>query len=208
MFELKNVFFLLFPAALSTYTSAATSSYAANYESDIDSLPSYTIVTGLPSYDDALEQMRLKIDKRESLLRHPPLTSIFEQTATVDLISEKQSNEHDPTQIQASNYQVSVIVPQIVNAGGGGGAVTEKQKTEARDDQQLLHGLRRLSENTDSFNINLPIVLATSNGHGHGNDENCLKACVEPRKAKQETKISLEKIEVVNVRRGSRSSLQ
>lgn len=193
-------FFLLL-AAYNTYASAPTSSSAANYESDLDSLPSYTIVTGLPSYDDALEQMRLKINKHETLLKHPPLSSIFEQTTHVDFTSEKCPNisqtttttaaratNLSTTQTQNTNYQalqsyqVSVIVPQISEAikptktelyTNTTNRTNSTNATHTRDEQQQVHQqsqlvteLRRLSENhTDSFNINLPIVLPSDGNH-------------------------------------------
>ncbi|GLG97839.1 Protein commissureless 2 homolog, partial [Gryllus bimaculatus] len=34
---------------------------------DVESLPSYTIVSGLPSYEEALRQLRLARERRESL---------------------------------------------------------------------------------------------------------------------------------------------
>lgn len=157
--------------------------------------------------------MRLKINKRETLLKHPPLTSIFEQQATVDLVSEKRpSGQESAASQNPTSYQVSVIVPQINNIG--------KSKTEAHDvpvhnqlpQPQVFPGLRRLSENTESFSINLPIVLAANSG-GHGSvevaHESCLKPSVEPRtKCKSASRGSLEKSETVEVRRSSRSSLQ
>lgn len=237
--KVTTTFIPFVTAAYNTYATAPTSSNTTNYESDLDSLPSYTIVTGLPSYDDALEQMRMKVGKRDSLLpKHPPLTSIFEQT-TIDVTSEKCTNNNSNATAQPSSvatnlnyqavpsYQVSVIVPQI-------GEVVKELKTEMNpyttrhDEQQVQHyagqqsqlvsELRRLSDNNDSYSISLPIVLSGVGGHGYGGGggpavevgpENCQKTLIDCKKGKMDAMSSLgSKIDEVNSRGGSRNCVQ
>ncbi|KAL9904517.1 uncharacterized protein LOC119644426 [Glossina fuscipes] len=73
--------------------------YPPNYE--MESLPSYTIVSGLPTYDDALEQFR----KAGIILAPPmPIIKIFEAKDTRKMYSiENGVNENDNLSITNSN---------------------------------------------------------------------------------------------------------
>uniref|UniRef100_A0A1A9WEL4 Uncharacterized protein n=1 Tax=Glossina brevipalpis TaxID=37001 RepID=A0A1A9WEL4_9MUSC len=73
--------------------------YSSNYE--MESLPSYTIVSGLPTYDDALEQFR----KAGIILSPPmPIIKIFEAKDTRKIYSiENGLNENDSMPISNSN---------------------------------------------------------------------------------------------------------
>ena len=124
--------------------------------------------------------MRTKTSKHDALLKHPPLTSIFEQNS-LNLISEKIGDDTVTNVITTTtpsdnpNYQVSVIVPQIVekaevvanNIGGH-----DEQPANCQQTQSLLTAeLRRVSVNNENCSISLPVVL--TNGSTEIEAEHC-----------------------------------
>ncbi|XP_073842520.1 comm3 isoform X2 [Musca autumnalis] len=70
-----------------------------NYE--VESLPSYTIVSGLPTYDDAIEEFR----KAGIILTPPiPIIKIFESKDSKDILNiESGNNEGDNVSLNSTN---------------------------------------------------------------------------------------------------------
>ncbi|KAM7358021.1 comm3 isoform 2-T3 [Cochliomyia hominivorax] len=86
--------------------------FPPNYEAE--SLPSYTIVSGLPTYDDAIEEFR----KAGILLTPPmPVIKIFEAKENKDSIYNVDNNINDSDNVSVASVNTCIC-------GGGTGATT------------------------------------------------------------------------------------
>ncbi|XP_063708866.1 protein commissureless 2 homolog [Culicoides brevitarsis] len=94
--------------------SASAVNNVTIYESDHDSLPSYTLVSGLPSYDDALEQMKSKLNHKSSVnsQKRPSLTKLFNFNDNLEKSDITNYQAPEDTATSAPSYEVSVILPQ------------------------------------------------------------------------------------------------
>lgn len=114
----KSYFLLfLFSVALARATALASqTTNLSHYESDHDSLPSYTLVSGLPSYDDALEQMKTKITRPTNCQsKRPSLTRLFHfehEKSNLEITNYLAPKYEDAAATSAPSYEVSVILPQ------------------------------------------------------------------------------------------------
>uniref|UniRef100_A0A336LP91 CSON007680 protein n=1 Tax=Culicoides sonorensis TaxID=179676 RepID=A0A336LP91_CULSO len=132
------------------------------YESDHDSLPSYTLVSGLPSYDDALEQMKSKLNSKSTsssanTQKRPSLTKLFNfdtEKSSLDI-----TNYQAPEDVATSSpsYEVSVILPQKpLNI--------QHEKTISMKPHYGMEPITDLPShmlnNGESFIINMPAVAA------------------------------------------------
>lgn len=91
--------------------STTASNNVTIYESDHDSLPSYTLVSGLPSYDDALEQMKSKLSHKSSQKR-PSLTKLFNFDNEKSALEITNYQAPEDTATSSPSYEVSIILPQ------------------------------------------------------------------------------------------------
>lgn len=153
--------------------SASASNNVTIYESDHDSLPSYTLVSGLPSYDDALEQMKSKLNHKttttnSSSQKRPSLTKLFN--------FDNEKSAHDITNYQAPedtatsspSYEVSIILPQKPVHISREKSVPSKPMYGMEPITDLPS---HLLSNGESFIINLPSVVTTTGRHGEGESE-------------------------------------
>lgn len=67
---------------------------------DLETLPNYTLVSGLPTYDDALEQLRMNSSANHLLINHQTLMKIFgtvkEKSATTTPEKESEPRSESP----------------------------------------------------------------------------------------------------------------
>lgn len=89
---------------------------------DLETLPNYTLVSGLPTYDDALEQLRMNSSANHLLINHQTLMKIFgtvkEKTSTT---SEKESEQRSESPVPTYDDAVLRInvngtsAPAVIN---------------------------------------------------------------------------------------------
>lgn len=86
---------------------------------DLETLPNYTLVSGLPSYDDALEQLRMNSSTNHLLINHQTLMKIFGS------VKEKSSaiSEKEPQQRSESPVPTYDDASQRTNVTGASAAV-------------------------------------------------------------------------------------
>lgn len=135
--------------------NANISSNVTIYESDHDSLPSYTLVSGLPSYDDALEQMKSKLNRsNNNSQKRPSLSKLF--NFETDKSNLEITNYQAPTEAATSapSYEVSVILPQK-STNISHEKITRNKPTYGMEPITDIPS-HIITEN-DSFIINLPI---------------------------------------------------
>lgn len=155
------ILFSIFLFAVTLARAAALASQTTNlshYESDHDSLPSYSIVAGgLPTYNDyIMEQMKTKITRPSYQSKRPSLTKLFnfeQSEKSVVCNYEKSSctpkNDDNNATTSAPSYEVSVILPQK-NA-------SEKTSHHHHHQNHLSNYCQVYSSSeTDSFIVNLP----------------------------------------------------
>lgn len=105
---------------------------------DVESLPSYTIVSGLPSYNDAIEQLKQKQLQRSLGGGYAGYEPVKVQHASVIKLFESQSQElggiGQPAKLEEIRYNFANVVPAVAvrtnqpsnqtgNTVGGGGPV-------------------------------------------------------------------------------------
>lgn len=86
---------------------------------DLEALPNYTLVSGLPTYDDALEQLRLS-STNHLLINHQTLMKLFGTTTTEKqeksrLDSPLPSYEDSMDTFSPPKANDSTCVPQIID---------------------------------------------------------------------------------------------
>lgn len=69
---------------------------------DLEALPNYTLVSGLPTYDDALEQLRLN-SSNHLLINHQTIMKIFGGTTTTTTIEKSKLDSSVPSYEDAIN---------------------------------------------------------------------------------------------------------
>ncbi|XP_018319601.1 protein commissureless 2 homolog isoform X2 [Agrilus planipennis] len=98
--------YLIIKAAVIQARNAANVEAGSNYESE--SLPSYTVVSGLPTYDEALEQLKkmkekLRTDSRvvdsnpQPCTTHVPSNQIVSRLSVTDLFQLYKSSPRPET---------------------------------------------------------------------------------------------------------------
>lgn len=73
---------------------------------DLEALPNYTLVSGLPTYDDALEQLRLN-STNHLLINHQTLMKLFGTTTT---------EKPEKSRLDLPSYEDSVTAPSSLKS--------------------------------------------------------------------------------------------
>lgn len=140
--------------------STSASNNVTIYESDHDSLPSYTLVSGLPSYDDALEQMKSKLNhKTTSSQKRPSLTKLFNFDSEKSALEITNYQAPEDTATSSPSYEVSIILPQKPVHISHEKSVPIKPNYGMEPITDLPS---HLLNNGESFIINLPTSVASS----------------------------------------------
>lgn len=116
---------------------------------DVESLPSYTIVSGLPSYSDAIEQLKQK--QLQRTLGYAGYEPVKLQHASVIKLFESQSQElgisqgAEPAKLEEIRYNFANVVPAVANGGaaglGGVEIVNEVSPTTSSNSQSMAAAL-------------------------------------------------------------------
>lgn len=113
---------------------------------DVESLPSYTIVSGLPSYSDAIEQLKQK--QLQRTLGYAGYEPVKLQHASVIKLFESQSQElgisqgAEPAKLEEIRYNFANVVPAVAANGaatglGGVEIVNEVSPTTSSNSQSM-----------------------------------------------------------------------
>uniref|UniRef100_A0A8D8GGC0 Protein commissureless n=2 Tax=Culex pipiens TaxID=7175 RepID=A0A8D8GGC0_CULPI len=113
---------------------------------DVESLPSYTIVSGLPSYSDAIEQLKQK--QLQRTLGYAGYEPVKLQHASVIKLFESQSQElgisqgAEPAKLEEIRYNFANVVPAVAANGGAAGLggveiVNEVSPTTSSNSQSM-----------------------------------------------------------------------
>lgn len=115
---LKDIFSYLFPDHRNIQQSNDIESVKLSI--DDDDLPSYTLVSGLPSYDAALEQLQRSSASNSCLLMYPSVFKIFTTNEKQDVFPGSvvsSSNEANSTTSSPHQYHTVVaVVPSYQEA--------------------------------------------------------------------------------------------
>lgn len=79
---------------------------SAPFDIEIDALPNYTLVSGLPTYDDALEQLRLSNSTNHLLINHQTFMKLFGSTQPVSGTVKDKDSQDDNQSSYASNQSL------------------------------------------------------------------------------------------------------
>lgn len=142
--------------------SSGASNNVTIYESDHDSLPSYTLVSGLPSYDDALEQMKSKLNNHKSSQtssqKRPSLTKLFNFDHEKSSLEITNYQPPEDTATSSPSYEVSIILPQKPIHH-----ISHEKSVPIKPIMEPITDLpSHLLNNGESFIINLPSVTTTT----------------------------------------------
>lgn len=87
---------------------------------DLETLPNYTLVSGLPTYDDALEQLRMNSSTNHLLINHQTLMKIFgtvkeKPSTTSEKEAHQRSESSVPTYDDAVHRSNTSSAPAVIN---------------------------------------------------------------------------------------------
>lgn len=115
-----------------------------------EALPNYTLVSGLPTYDDALEQIRHTNSTNHLLINHQTLMKLF-GSAPAAMGNSKDNNftitstssgaggiSPVHATVTSNNFCPNCSTEEFANNGGGGGTVNKQQQQQPASSSSAL----------------------------------------------------------------------